>query len=785
MGKKVIWGLLLSAVVFLSAACGKEGTSELEAQWNRENRLLDDLPVEQGNLVYTDIVMAEGWAAWQYAETDEEGKNLSGIRLCSLTDKAVRDYFPSFQPGDYLLKYTLDGNGGIYAVLTSGSAGGSDGQGSLEYFLAAFDADGRERFRRNITAQAGEDPTGMVGGISVDGQGRLYVSGSSEIWLYSASGEYCGTVELDGQNYRSFCFAGTDREGEMYVAGRGRAGYELAEIDFDGKKVGSVSGNLKIGNGACVFGKGMEKDFLVSDGSFVYEYDLQSRSLVKLFQWMDFDINGADVQSLGAAPGGIAAAAGKDPASGENFLARFSDRTAAASGGNPSGPAPGEASDAPPKKRELVLATLSLENDSTLKSAVVSFNKASESWHITIKEYGKPSKNIGERYERWTMDAWSDAVARLNADLVSENCPDIVDLTDLNIAELAKKGVFLDLSPFLEGSDVLSESDYPENILDACTYQGSLLGIPKIYSVTSVMAHASDVGTEQGWTLDELMAYAAAHPDAELFENATKSEIMNYCMSFYESGFVDLASGECRFDSPEFKKLLEFVRSFPDEKEKAVGTFVSPPVKISNRDVLLEKVTLLAFFSIQYQDAVFENDGVWIGFPTPDKTPGHALHLSSVYAITSRSAAAEGAWEFIEGYLAEEPDVRLGYFPSSRQALQKRTDTLLQGEYLKDSQGNLILDEEGQPYRTDPIASGTFSYTDGWSYKYHIETPEEVEQALELLNAARRSDTYNGNGIIMMIISEEAEAFYSGQKSLDATAETIQRRVRNYIDENR
>lgn len=158
-------------------------------------------------------------------------------------------------------------------------------------------------------------------------------------------------------------------------------------------------------------------------------------------------------------------------------------------------------------------------------------------------------------------------------DLISDNCPDILDLTDLNIEELAQKGLFVDLGPFLDKSSVLSREDYPANVLEACTYQGSLLGIPKYYTVTSVMAHASDVGTEQGWTLEELMAYAAANPGAELFEFATRSEIMNYCMRFYESSFADRASGECRFDSPEFKELLEFVKGFPDEK--AIGERVS------------------------------------------------------------------------------------------------------------------------------------------------------------------------------------------------------------------
>lgn len=778
MGHKARFSILLTAIIFILAACAKTGEPDGEAageearqdaRQDAEKYIWEYLPLDQGGTIYMDVVLAAGWAAYQYSGTDADGRAVSTIRLYSLADQTVRDYYPSLEPGDYLTKYTLDEGGGMYAVLSSGSAD------SPEYFLAFFDSEGKKQFRQNISGQMGTEPLVSVSGISVDGKGRIYISDSSHIWLYSSEGEYHGTVDLDAQSDTVLRLAGTDREGEIYAAGRSRAGYELIKIDFDRKKAGPVYNNLNIGNGICIFGPGIEKDFLVSDGTSLYEYDLRSKSLEKLFEWMDFNINGDSLQSLGFFSG-IAAAAGKDNMTGEYFLARRTARSDAAA----SEDSAGAASDSPQEKREIVLATLSLQNDRYLKDAVYRFNKASKDWHITIKEYGTPSGDLGERYERWTMDEWSAAVSRLNADLVSDHCPDIVDLTDINIEVLAQKGMFLDLGACLDESDVLSREDYPANILEACTYQGRLLGIPKHFSVTSVMAHASDVGTEQGWTLEELIAYGTAHPGAELFEEADRSEIMNYCMSFYESFFVDMEKGECHFDSPEFKNLLEFARSFPHKKENAPGEFVSLPVKISNRDVLLDKPFLTRFGCLQYQDAVFENDGVWIGFPTPDKTPGHALHFSSVYAVTSRSLAAEGAWEFIEGYLLAEYDY--GTFPSRRQELQELVDSYLENE--RDSNGELVLDDDGQPI---PLirTGGTISYTDGWSYKYHRDTPEEIGEVLAILAAARRPDTFHGNGFIMLIINEEAEAFYNNQKSLDETVDIIQRRIQNYVDENK
>ena len=65
-----------------------------------------------------------------------------------------------------------------------------------------------------------------------------------------------------------------------------------------------------------------------------------------------------------------------------------------------------------------------------------------------------------------------------------------------------------------------------------------------------------------GWTLDELIAYADAHEGAELFDGASKSSILYYCLTYNMDSFVDWSTGECKFDTPEFKSLLEFVNVF-------------------------------------------------------------------------------------------------------------------------------------------------------------------------------------------------------------------------------
>ena len=77
---------------------------------------------------------------------------------------------------------------------------------------------------------------------------------------------------------------------------------------------------------------------------------------------------------------------------------------------------------------------------------------------------------------------------------------------------------------------------------------------------------------------------------------------------------------------------------------------------------------------------------------------------------------------------------------------------------------------------------GSISYQDGWTYEYHTTTKEEVDQVLALFDVAKPAASQNSE--IMTIISEEAEAFFKGQKSAAEVAAIIQSRAQIYVDEN-
>ena len=79
---------------------------------------------------------------------------------------------------------------------------------------------------------------------------------------------------------------------------------------------------------------------------------------------------------------------------------------------------------------------------------------------------------------------------------------------------------------------------------------------------------------------------------------------------------------------------------------------------------------------------------------------------------------------------------------------------------------------------------GGRSYEDGWSFDYHMVMQDEIETILNLVKDATPAFDLENDEIIK-IIREEAQGYYSGQKSAEDVAEVIQNRVRMYVEENR
>ena len=749
---------LAAAMTLSLAACGKTGEEEMEKKewaWIPEFVTIDD-----ENVSYYDMQLA-GDGLFYLSYDYDEAAETSSQSICkySLADGSITK-----TPLSYAEEKNWNLNRTVFAE--DGSMYGAadvynEDYSEHETWLCKFDAQGNQIFAEDMTELVSDS---YVDSMAMDGEGRIYVSGDSVIWLFEQDGRKQGSVSLDAGGNGWIRSMGRGKDGRVYVCYYNNNGYELTDIDFEGRKTGDTYENFPNGNNDRLV-PGIDKDFLVQDGSRVYEYDIKSQTAEELFSWLDSDINGNYVQNFWALEDGRILAVTMDWESDEEGITLLTKKKASEV----------------PQKETIIVGTL--YGDSSIQAEAVRFNKSNDKYHISIREYLDFNNWNGEGEDAYRAYI-ADGISRINNDITSGNCPDIMDLTGLNIKQLAAKGVFEDLNGYLEKSDKLNRSDFLENILDAYTLGGTLVSIPYSFQLQTAVGKASEVGSEMGWTIDELIAYADAHPDAQLFDSVSKDQIMMYLMMYNADSFVDWNTGECYFDTEAFENVLNFVNRFPDEVNWEEGD-LSTPNKIQRGEVLLYEANLYNFNEIQVCNEIFQGDAAYIGYPTTDGSAGCMLSASQTYAILSKAKQKEGAWEFLESFLTREVDPERGSFfgfPTRKNMLKAMAEEAVKVEYYTDENGEIVLDEDGEPIVMG--GGGGFSYSDGWSYDYRIPTQEEVDLTMSLMETARPV-SYSQGDEVLNIISEEAAAFYQGQKSVDEVASVIQSRVKIYVGENR
>ena len=148
---------------------------------------------------------------------------------------------------------------------------------------------------------------------------------------------------------------------------------------------------------------------------------------------------------------------------------------------------------------------------------------------------------------------------------------------------------------------VLSKDDFFENIVDSYTFDGKLVGIPKSFTLNTIVGKTSEVGDKKGWTIDDIIAYAGQHEGASLFEGMTKSGMLYTLLAYDLDSYIDWETGKCSFDSEDFQKVLEFVNTFPEEYDWQ-NDDRSTPAKIQSGEVLLNMTGIYQLNSIQEEE---------------------------------------------------------------------------------------------------------------------------------------------------------------------------------------
>ena len=604
---------------------------------------------------------------------------------------------------------------------------------------AVFDTQGPSRF---YTSE-----------LFVDAEGRICVSTNNAVAMFSPDCEklyeqsFDGGLELtqspDGSVYAMY----TDDSNDTRLC---RFGETVEDIP--------LPDDVSYGYESLYFGGGY--DLYIDDMTAVYGCDFDDMTKVKLLDYINSGLIQRDILSLAVIDADsmlavfqVSDANGVSLAPELYYIERIPDEELG-------------------EYYIIDLAILSVSPRTTLYETIIEFNRMSEDYRVRITNWGELATDE------------VSAVELLTREIAAGSSPDVFlfDTYDERDA-LVDAGAFCDLLPLAEDDEDFDESDYNWDAVMKFVDDGKLCLFPATVNIQTIFANREYLPYES-WTLDEFLDYAENLPDGKYLQ-LEGDDMLTLTLSANLSRFVDFESGECGFDGEEFARLLEFAKN--QQGASLADTFSTDEFLMSSPylrrgEVMISEIydvrDIISYLYMYYTAAKAPEDVVSVGFPSDGS--GVLMTHNKSLAISKDTLVKDGAWQLFKHLSNNTIDnvSAFGGIPMSNEALEYFKSTEVgrncyfqyAGGYQSWTGGVSFANEEQM-----------FPASEGYRY---IVAESDLDYITDLLSAANVSELNSSIGkAIMNIISEEAEVYFAGEKSLAETQELIQNRVSLLVSE--
>lgn len=606
------------------------------------------------------------------------------------------------------------------------------------YEIATVDNTGKITDKQDVTDLLGITDENYLSKAMMDSKGRYVFATDQMIMVLDESFKKVCEMKPESNYVEAIALT---KDGDIIVGNSsGEDGTKAQVLDVENKKWGD-SYKLDIsyfnGSDALINGSG-DYDFYYKDDAGIYGYKLADKKATKLMDFVASNITSDYTYSI-------------MPIDAENMFGTTWDDSGKSKMVFYKKVDPSSIKD----KTTVTVGAMYL--DDNVKRAAIDFNKKNDQYQIELKDYSSEE----------------DPETKMNADIIAGNVPDIICMSGVSIDQYAEKGILEDLSSYYDKDSEISKEDLIPSVEKAMEIDGKLYFVSPSFMVSTLIASAKDVGTESGWTMDDLKKLLKEKSDARPFYSENKNDTLYNFISSNINDFVDWSTGECSFDSQDFKDILEISNQGKNEETEYSEDAPSEPSLIKSGKVLFTNGFGADMESVELYEKMYNGDITFIGYPNKDKQ-GSYFSFDMPMGIYSKSKVKDAAWEFIKSFM------KLDYQGSGNNIYSNPT--------RQDAFDMLVKRKTTTKKYTDELGNEIeplqFGY--GWD-DLNIDigplSEEQAQKYIDLINSTTKTSDYNTE--ITNIITEEAKAYFAGQKGLDETADIIQNRVKTYVNENR
>ncbi len=612
-----------------------------------------------------------------------------------------------------------------------------------EYKILICKKDGTVKETWDITEELAdrnsENEAVYLSDIACDKEGNIFLTDNTTfVMAYNNLGEKIADINCDDWG-NGFLVADS---GEVYYSYIGGITMKQCLVPIDikhnklGKKVGEMSSYMTFNY--CI---DANDTLWYSNEKSLLTYNLKTEEKREILNWIDYDITTDSVRMLTVMEDGsiviCVESLLQEQLVYEVAVFKETDK---------------------PLNNKTIITYATFGADTDIMEAIVRFNKNSEEYRVKVVDYYDE-----ENYE----EAWNE----YNQAILEEGFADVVNVGWANYEMMAEKGLYADLNAFMNSDADINREDYFENILEAYDVSGKLYAMPISFSISTLVGKEKVWGDKESISLEDVETMMDDMPkDVAIMDSISRTEFMFFMLQGSLDKFIDWESGECNFNSDEFIEIMNLSKDFPKKSDSDI--LEDKTIDEFRRDkILLYNCELYEIGEYQLTKKLLGDEIVALGYPGANG--GLIQTEGSLLAISQASANKEIAWEFVKSMISEEAQSNYIYYtiPIHKGAFEKQLESAMEKEYYVDANGKEVENSKM-----------TYSYED-LEIEIYAATKDQVDAYRRIVEGATTLATYDQQ--IMVIVEEEAEAFFDNKKSAEEVAQIIQNRAKTYVNERR
>ena len=378
---------------------------------------------------------------------------------------------------------------------------------------------------------------------------------------------------------------------------------------------------------------------------------------------------------------------------------------------------------------------------------VVSLTNESNRVKTCARVAARKNPEYSYKYEDKNGIDETDFYARIMAELMSGQGPDILYVSAENMELLGQKGLLADLRGYISEESL---NKVIPGVLKLGMDNGVLIGIASDITATSLMIR-DDVWNGDSWTPDDMLSLLEdGRISGRLFDGGTLHAsrisikiLLEYLLA--DSFVIDWEKNESHFEDERFIKLIEYLGNCQAEQLDEDDNKPSDAL-------ILTSISSLDW--INYFTGIRGNTGWhYVGFPSRQGC-GNYLEAGGMLVVNAATTANEAVAAYLECFLGREVQDAVS-FGEGMPIIPLPTE-------------NVVFDEDKAYWQGQEMPL----FDDGST------SLDEVNDLLEKCVPAPKKYPQ-----IEQIVWEELEAYYSGGKTAEETASVIDDRVQIYLDE--